>query len=192
MFVCCSNCACMHMQAHIPVYICVYTDIYDCMYYVSMYAIHSTLTGFFTKLSWIGGSSSIKVVPTTDAAIMIPPTTEKLLSLRKNSESVRNTDWVILVLFFEALILLNSELGSDNDAMASSVSEEKERLSMSSCELVSSKPLVTSALKVRPRKLSGSTSCTATASDSRIKTTCVSFSGIGMLSTTSSTDSLRL
>ena len=143
-------------------------------------------------MSWIGGSSSVSVVSTTDAARTMPPTTEKLLSLRKNSESVRNTDWVILVLFFEALSLLNSELGSDNDAMASSISEEKDRLFMSSCEFVSSKPLVTSALKVRPGKLSGSTSCTATASESRIKTTCVSFLGIGMLSTTSSIDSLRL
>ena len=182
----------MHVCLYACVHICVYTDIYDCMYYMSMCVIYSTLTGFFTKLSWIGGSNLFNIVPTTDAAIMMPPTTEKLLSLRKNSESVRNTDWIILVLFLEALILSNSELGSDNDAMASSVSEEKDRLFMSSCELVSSKPLVASALKVRPKKLSGSTSCTATASDSRIKTTCVSFSGIGTLSTTSSIDSLRL
>ena len=148
------------------------------------------LTGFFTKLSRTGLSTSILVVPTTDAPRMIPPTSE-LFSLRKNSESVRKTDWVILVLFSEPLRLSNSELGSDNDPMASSVSE-KDRLLMSSCELVSLKLLLTSALKVRPRKLSSSTSSTATANDRRVKTTFVSFSGIGMLSVTSSVEFLRL
>ena len=97
----------------------------------------------------MGGANSVNLVPTTDAARMIPPTIEEMLSLRKKSESVRNTDWVNLVLFVEVLMLSKSELGSDNDAIASSVSD---RLFMSSCEFVSSKALVTSALKVRPGK----------------------------------------
>ena len=122
---------------------------------------------------------------------MIPPTTEKLFSLCKNSELVRNTDWVILVLFFEALRLSKSVLGSDNDPMASSVSKN-DRLFMSSCAFASLNRLVTSTLKVRPAKWFISTSCMATANDSQVKTTFVSLSGKGMLSVTSSIDSLRL
>ena len=186
----------MHNYIHVVMYVCMYVCVYVCMcicthVWLLVLCEYGELTGFFTKLSWIGGSSSVTLVPTTEAARMIPPTTEKLLSLRKNSESVRNTDCVTLVLSFEALVLSNSELGSDNDPMAPSVLE-KDRLFMSSCELVPSKPLVTSALKVRPAKWLVSTSCMATANDSRVKTTCVSFSGKGMLSVTSSIDPLRL
>ena len=155
-------------------------------------SIHIMLTGFFKKLSWIGGSNPVTLFPTTEAARMIPPTSEKLLFLLRNKESVRNTDWVNRVPFVEALRLKNNELGSDNDAIASSVSE-KDKLFMSNCKLVLSKPLVTNKLKGRPAdKRSGSTSCTTTANDSRVKTTCVSFSGMGMLSVTCSIDSLRL
>ena len=88
------------------------------------------------------------------------------------------------MVFLEALRLSNSKLGSDNNAMVSSVSE-KDKLFMTSCEFASSKPLVMAALRVRPGKLSGSNFCTGTAKDSSVKTTCVLFSGIGMLSVTS-------
>ena len=81
------------------------------------------LTGFFMNVSSIGGFNPAILFPTTEAKRMTPPTFEKLLSLRKNSESVRKTDWIILALEFEALSLSNSELGSDSDAIAPLISE---------------------------------------------------------------------
>lgn len=94
------------------------------------------------------------------------------------------------MVFLEALRLSNSELGSDNDAVESSVFENEREL-VSNCEFASSKPLIL-ALKLRPRNIAGSTSCTATPKESKVKMACVSFSGIGMLSDTTSSDSRRL
>ena len=137
------------------------------------------------NVSSIGGFNPVILFPTTEAKRMTPPTFEKLLSLRKNSESVRKTDWIILALEFEALSLSNSELGSDSDAIAPLISEN-DKLLLSSFELDSLKLLMIPTLKTRPGKLSGSTSCTATANDSRISITCVSFSGMGKLAVMSS------
>ena len=134
----------------------------------------------------MGKLNPVTLVPTTSVAMMTLPTSLKLLSRRKNNESVIKTACVILVVF-DSLDAVNILPGSDKDAVGlEDVSSKAWELMCGSWALkLNGSPKKTE--NVLPENSSGRTNLTATTNE-----LCVIIAGSVSVSLTGSCSVMEL